>query len=275
MEGTGTACRTRSQFPSFSAQKYPLNPTPLATSTEANNLAYYKAMGKDYLKHSITGMEYGLPADSGVAGFTSGQLSWPVFNNNAEFTPQKCEVDICNQHVGQGGGGAHLHGDPFGPYCQYSSSDYMDSSCTQSNSVHPPQVGWANDGFPIHGRYLSYTAPGQSVNLDTCGGHDHDGLGYHYHTQLTIETTYWSNTPPFVASGTKAGVPYYVGSTGVYKCFKGDVSLIDNFFNDNTVENTYKYAAPCCGSKEYYVAPGIVLERVDDDISLFYSHGYP
>ena len=32
----------------------------------------------------------------------------------------KCEVDACNEHVGQGGGQPHFHGDSFG--CQYTAA---------------------------------------------------------------------------------------------------------------------------------------------------------
>jgi hypothetical protein len=50
-------------------------------------------------------------------------------------TPEHCEVDSCNEHVGQGGGWPHLHGDPFGPTCLYSAANYS------SDVIHPPLIG--------------------------------------------------------------------------------------------------------------------------------------
>lgn len=40
-------------------------------------------------------------------------------------------------------------------------------------------VGYALDGFPIRGPYEPGGA--KPAKLDAVGGHDHDGLGYHYH----------------------------------------------------------------------------------------------
>lgn len=93
----------------------------------------------------------------------------------------KCEVDACNEHVGQGGGQPHFHGDSFG--CQYTAADYT------SVDMHPPIIGWSYDGYDIRGRHLSESAPGYNAPLlDDCGGHVHDSdteaLGYHYHTQV-------------------------------------------------------------------------------------------
>jgi hypothetical protein len=131
----------------------------------------------------------------------SGQDIFPLYNNRAELTPDNCEVDSCNEHIGGGGGQPHLHGDPFGTSCLYSAANYS------SLSAHPPQVrpactlllpvcsplmaalaalqiGWAYDGPFIYGRYLSTSAPGYSTALDNCGGHTHDSYAYHYHTQV-------------------------------------------------------------------------------------------
>lgn len=64
----------------------------------------------------------------------SGQDIFPLYNNRAELTPDACEVDSCNEHIGGGGGQPHLHGDPFGTSCLYSAANYS------SLSAHPPQV---------------------------------------------------------------------------------------------------------------------------------------
>jgi hypothetical protein len=87
---------------------------------------------------------------------------------------ESCESDLCNAHAGKGGD-LHYHGDPFGDTCAYSDDEYSGS--------HPPQMGVAMDGYPIHGRYISAEeyADGIETDLDACYGHDHGDYGYHYH----------------------------------------------------------------------------------------------
>ena len=82
-----------------------------------------------------------------------------IYNNQAQYTPQKCEVDSCQTHVGQGGGQPHWHGDPFSDRsdkCLYGTSNYTGGSATS----HPPVIGFSFDGHLIYGRYLSTSAPG-------------------------------------------------------------------------------------------------------------------
>ena len=68
------------------------------------------------------------------------------------------------------------HGDPFGPQCMYSASNYANTS------AHPPLIGYGADGYPIFGRHLSISAPGYNISLDECGGHSHSGMGDPYIT---------------------------------------------------------------------------------------------
>ena len=56
----------------------------------------------------------------------------------------------------------------FGENCLYDSHEYHDMD-------HPPLVGFGMDGYPIHGRHTQMGLQGESVLLDKCGGHDHDG----------------------------------------------------------------------------------------------------
>ena len=59
---------------------------------------------------------------------------------------------ICtNKQVGTSGGQAYLRGDPFGTHCLYNASKVFYASPT----VHPPQIGWALDGYSIYGRHIS------------------------------------------------------------------------------------------------------------------------
>jgi len=247
------ACRTRTATigpgkPILA--KFKLAPTALTTAAATNNMAAFPNGAGDgpgkYL--SDTAGAYGLPSASSVGLSVSGGEFYPTFNNRAMQTAENCEVDSCNQHVGGGGGQPHYHGDPFGPTCLYSAANYS------SVAAHPPQIGWSHDGYPIHGRYLSTSAPGYTVALDACGTHTHDGLGIHYHTQLlSLVTTGAMNG---IASGQA-----YTGSTvGVYKCWRGDVSTAaDPAFWLSGGPSLSAYTAPCCSMTDYYAAPGITI----------------
>jgi hypothetical protein len=117
----------------------------------------------------------------------------------------------------------------------------------------------------VYGRYLSTSAPGYSTALGACGGHDHDGMGYHYHAQ--------------VVTGTANGVSYpaYIG--GPYTCWRGDISSskIANFWSDASSAATAAYGSgrfaptnlasrsdyenlkPCCGATRYFASSGVTL----------------
>ncbi|MFM2132177.1 MAG: hypothetical protein RL646_1380 [Verrucomicrobiota bacterium] len=56
-------------------------------------------------------------------------------------------------------------------------------------------VGFALDGFPVRGPTESDGA--KPKNLDTIGGHEHDGLGYHYHV---------SDAWPYIVGGFKGAL---------------------------------------------------------------------
>ena len=173
---------------------FPLTPTALGTSTGDNNIAAYDVQtGSGAKSFLIDGSSnYGLPSDGGTGMAVNGKPIFPVYNNNAEYTPQKCEVSSCNEHVGQGGGASHYHGDPFADNwdCLYGTKNYT------SVDDHPPVIGFSYDGYLIYGRYLSENSPGyNSPGLDLCGGHVHDSSSdvdsngisladYHYHTQI-------------------------------------------------------------------------------------------
>ena len=154
--------------------------------------------------------------------------------------------------MGGGGGQPHLHGDPFGTWCLYSQLNYS------SPTVHPPQIGWAFDGGNIYGRHLSTSNVGYSTALDDCGGHTHGSYAYHYHTQILNATT-----DNGVVPNQAKGQPYYASTVGVYKCFKGDISLITNYWG--TLATSHTSVSPdttnymCTGSTKYYSASGITL----------------
>lgn len=179
-------------------------------STSGTNNAYYTA---STTFSSLIGQS-NIP-NQGPSGWALNGVPWYNSFPGGMYTWAMCEVDKCNAHAGQGFD-YHYHGDPFGPQCMYSASDYT------STSVHPPLIGYGADGFPIFGRHLSSSAPGYSVALDECGGHVHSGIGdsyitdntYHYHAFLLNNTV----TNPMVkyttnnrASGTFSYTAYTQG----------------------------------------------------------------
>ena len=186
-------CRSRVIAATISASyqivKIPLSPQKLPTADPSNNVnsVVFPAGAADTNGGYLTrnGAPLGLPI-AGAVGFTmTTQQIFPMFNNRGAYTPENCEVDACNQHVGQGGGQPHTHGDPFGPTCLYSRSNYVNTAtCAFDATVHPPQIGFSFDGFAIHGRHLSASAVGANAALDLCGGHEHGSFGYHYHAQI-------------------------------------------------------------------------------------------
>ena len=64
-----------------------------------------------------------------------------------------CYLAECGEHIGEGGGEPHLHGDPYGPKCLYynSTKDYP------NNTSHPPHIAFVYDGGFVYGRYFLST----------------------------------------------------------------------------------------------------------------------
>lgn len=86
---------------------------------------------------------YPLGGSRATASCDPGQLFAPcLICLNGQLVPlilcRECNLDSCNEHVGQGGGEPHLHGDPFGSWCLYSASDYA------TLASHPPLVSIFN-----------------------------------------------------------------------------------------------------------------------------------
>ncbi len=164
--------------------KIPLSPVELPAASITNNAASFTSNGVAVLATA------NLPK-SGPAAFTlSGMPIFPPYNDQGGLAWRACEMDRCNAHVGKGFD-YHYHGDPFGypdRPCMYSAADY------NSTDSHPPLIGYSADGFPLSGRYLSENAPGYSVALDACGGHNHGSYGYHYHSQVLQIVEDWTYT---------------------------------------------------------------------------------
>jgi hypothetical protein len=61
-----------------------------------------------------------------------------------------CCMGVCGEHIPQGGGPPHVHGDPYGPTCLY----YNNETSYPTLASHPPLIGFTYDGGFIYGRYL-------------------------------------------------------------------------------------------------------------------------
>ena len=246
------ACKTRaaSATPAWKVNAFPLSPVLYPASALTNNAGVYtgevNGAGGPLNNGTTT---FWLPASGRVGVTLSGQELYPVFNNRALFTNENCETAACNEHIGQGLGQPHLHGDPFGAQCLYSSANYTNSAGAVDWAVHPPLIGIADDGLWIYGRYLSSAAPGGATALDLCGGHAHGSYGYHYHTQVIAALSSGQG------SGTStAGLPYPQTTTGPLLCFRGNLSANANYLSPGAAATK-----PCCGTTATYVAAGYTL----------------
>jgi hypothetical protein len=266
--GYADQCVTRDYTSAFAVYKIPLTPTLLSTASGTVNNVGFTFTNPQLTSNtgtadaanllSLNGLT-SMPTSGPVAISVSGQNMFPDFNNNGGITYPSCETDMCNAHAGQGFD-YHYHGDPFGPQCLYSCANYS------SLAAHPPLIGYGLDGVPIFGRHLSASAPGASVALDDCGGHNHTGMSdtyiadgtYHYHA--FVSTISSMNYAPY-----SYNAPLY----GPFMCWKGSVasSAIPNFFEAgaNPTGRT-DYASgqikPCLGNANMYVASGFAINGV-------------
>ena len=120
--------------------------------------------------------------DNGIS--YDGAQIFPIMNASLLPSSWKAELSAYGCHVGQGGGGAHCHADGFvsgqdNRLTLYNDIDYV-------GRTHPPLIGFGYDGIALFGQYRPQdsTMLGAGVTLDAFGGHDHDGIGYHYHARV-------------------------------------------------------------------------------------------
>jgi hypothetical protein len=244
-----------------------------ATDDGTQNSAYFSG-GAQATGQTDTGRYFSdgasfvvaLPADAGVGISVAGQSIYPLYSNTRQITLESCEVDSCNEHVGQGGGQPHLHGDPFSATtgkCLYSPENYTNAAGTQDLTVHPPVIGFSYDGPLIYGRYLDNTAPGFSTGLDNCGGHVHDSYSYHYHSQVVQATTSSGNKG--ISKNTNTGKTYPAFVAGPYNCWKAKITDLgadgtkDAVTNFWAVKSDKDLTAVCSTSTAYWVKPGYTL----------------
>ncbi len=187
--------------------------------------------------------------DNGIS-FDGAQL-FPILNNTLNPSNWKAELSTYGCHVGQGGGGPHCHADGFVPgqdnkLTLYSDADY-------AGRTHPPLVGFGYDGIAVFGRYRPQDTSmlGAGTSLDAFSGHNHDGIGYHYHARdLDMPTTPFSYT--YTANGKTicsaldsqcvAGASYLGGtatptkvSTLLQGAWKGNIAAVPAFRTSSKV----------------------------------------
>lgn len=181
--------------------------------------------------------------DNGIS--YDGAQIFPIMNNTLVPSNWKAELSTYGCHVGQGGGGPHCHADGFvsgqdNKLTLYSDEDY-------AGRTHPPLVGFGYDGIALFGKYRTQDAAmlGANALLDAFSGHDHDGIGYHYHAReadvpsAPFKYTYTANGKT-VCSATDAqcvaGQQYSGGiatptrvSTLLQGAWKGNIAVVPFF----------------------------------------------
>jgi hypothetical protein len=165
---------------------------------------------------------YADTADNGM--LVNGAVMFPLYNNNLIPSPMAGELSALGCHVGQGGGGPHCHADGYQASSGlgiYNDSDYV-------GKTHPPLIGFGYDGLALFGRYRTSdtTMLGYSTALDDFGGHDHDGIGYHYHAHTVTnhkpELLNFTSTVHVLMKGA------YIGKTGSIPFFRTNSNFTNN-----------------------------------------------
>jgi hypothetical protein len=175
-------CVTRGYYTSQYVFKIPLAPRLLPGCSLTNNQAFLGG----YSSYSTSGGFNTMPTAGPAAYTVTGSPVFPVFNNAGVVSMTRCELDYIGFHAGRNFD-YHQHADSFCSTCVYGPQNYT------SLSAHPPLWGYSAGGLPIFGRYLSSTAPGASVALDDCGGHNHSGVGDPYLGDSFYQYVAWLN----------------------------------------------------------------------------------
>ncbi len=172
----------------------PMKDYGLVTAVTENTLSktLLSDMGSTYTATADV-YNYASTADNGI--LIDGSVMFPVMNNNLSASQFAAELSINGCHVGQGGGGPHCHADGYQSGAAVGIGVYNDLDYT--NATHPPLIGFGYDGVALFARYRTTSDSsklGYSTTLDSFGGHDHDGLGYHYHAHTVANYPVVSKT---------------------------------------------------------------------------------
>ena len=202
----------------------PMKDYGLVTTVTENNLSLTLLSDA---KSSATAdvYNYASIADNGI--LISGAVMFPVYSNTLVPSQSSAELSASGCHVGQGGGGPHCHADGYasgGIMGVYNDADYV-------GKTHPPLIGFGYDGVALFGRYRSQDSAllGYATSLDAWGGHNHDGLGYHYHADHSVKATLSNATISYTLRslirgayrGKSQSIPYFGVSQRNNKYFGG------------------------------------------------------
>lgn len=237
--------------------KIPLKDYGLISNLTDNDLTPYGgslAEDEGLTSEDFDVYNYAALISMGIA--TDGVVIFPAYNNTLSFAAELAEISKIGIHVGRGMGlyyHADGHSENGNGLNLYNLDDY-----TAHN--HPPLIAFSFDGLALFGKYKTTHASmeGYDVPLDEYGGHDHDGLGYHYHAFAEEQTLFDNNDNP---TGTYDQHFLFVGA------WKGIVNVVPGFYeNTNSQLNNpdiARYAgAPHVSSLD--LAPNIVFILVDD-----------
>jgi hypothetical protein len=208
---------TRDAVQNLVLSKIPMRNYGLVSTVEENSFGSRPSLKTDarYTGASTT-YNWASRAANGIA--VDGMLIYPAFNNNLAQSQVVGEICVIGAHVGQGMG-LHYHADGHAANKNgmhlYNSDDYV-------GKAHPPLIGFGYDGVALYGVYdEGYSnMVGYNTPLDEYGGHDHDGLGYHYHAHGAVGTTTTGKT--------------YDLHLLLNGAWKGKINSIPNFWPDNT-----------------------------------------
>lgn len=110
------------------------------------------------------------------------------------------------------------HPQQTGVYHYHKYPTCVKSPFADDGTRHSPVIGFAFDGFPIHGPYESKGVMARDLEgeraLDVCNGHEDGDRGYHYHV-----------TPgrfPYVIGGYR-GVPEPANNRGIHRMGSGAI----------------------------------------------------
>ena len=173
---------------------------------------------------------YADSADNGL--LIDGSVMFPAYNNNLVPSNLFGELSASGCHVGQGGGGPHCHFDGY--QSGFSLGVYGDAD--YANKTHPPMIGFGYDGIALFGKYRSNDSAmkGYSTPLDSFGGHDHDGIGYHYHAHSVYnhkaELLTYTTTLNVLMKGA------YIGKTNSIPYFRSNSNFSNNKYMGGTTK---------------------------------------
>jgi hypothetical protein len=168
---------------------------------------------------------YASTADIGL--LINGMVMFPVYNNRLVPSQADGELSASGCHIGQGGGGPHCHADGSQNAAApgvglYADSDYL-------NQTHPPLIGFGYDGVALFARYRAgkdAAMRGASVVLDGFGGHNHDGVGYHFHAHEVADYSWRNSTTKYTLNVLVKGA--FIGRINSVPFFGANGSFTDN-----------------------------------------------